>query len=386
MPQEIKDKLDASKENLDDMCKTLTLPDDHKPGLVLKWMRKVSQNEIGKVHDEIFNFRLAEKKLKRLERYSMESLEVRGVSMSSQRSEIGSKGDSERYTAVKSRDTNNKVINYSGALGENNSACSKTSSNTKATPNLVRIPLSLEKGKSCETKCETPSLPYYMTKTPKIVSVEPAKSIVLKFNNVSDEPKQKPKPLKCKRNILVNMKDQDIVIENLDPERVVHKPHNFTNKQLNENENSIHIFSVGGANQDQESVNFNWSVNLESHDLNLPDQYMKEEPMGAKFCNVSQSNISQIMESVDDCGDFCFHKQMLPGQNDPLKHFNIGPHPMVMGQFSNNITPAFSLTEDLAEPLRPNGLELNEITGTHLEIPHNLPVFPSNADGDIMLS
>lgn len=39
LPQEIKDKLDRSKENLEEMWKTITLPKDWKPYHVLKWIK-----------------------------------------------------------------------------------------------------------------------------------------------------------------------------------------------------------------------------------------------------------------------------------------------------------------------------------------------------------
>jgi hypothetical protein len=111
----------------------------------MRWIRKVSQNELKIINDEILNVRLNYQKLKRSERFSMESLEARGISVNSQRSETSSKLDTERCVAIKSRDTPNKIINYNIVLAEDNSACSKTSSNTKPSPNLVRIPLDYNK-------------------------------------------------------------------------------------------------------------------------------------------------------------------------------------------------------------------------------------------------
>lgn len=115
LPQEIKEKLDWSKENIDEMCSSLTLPHEYKPGLVIKWIKKVSENELSKIHEEILNIKLNERKLKRNQRFSMESLEARDESMQSHRSDTSSRYDkSSRHTT--------KIINYNVTMVEGNSA------------------------------------------------------------------------------------------------------------------------------------------------------------------------------------------------------------------------------------------------------------------------
>ena len=186
LPKEIREKLDSSKENVSDMCKTLTLPKDYKSEHVIRWMRKVSQNELKLIHDEIFKIRMNEKKLKRSERFSMDNLESKGISMYSQRSETSSKMNSERCTINRSRDTPNRIINYNAVLAEDNSACSKTSSNTKKGPNLVRIPLRLDENKVDLVKKEVKVEPFkYLKQQAKLVSVVPGKNILIKFEDAT---------------------------------------------------------------------------------------------------------------------------------------------------------------------------------------------------------
>jgi len=50
------------------------------------------------------------------------------------------------------------------------------------------------------------------------------------------------------------------------------------------------------------------------------------------------------------------------------------------------MTPAFSMTEELAEPIRPSGLEINDIENANLDVPSNLQAFPRDADCDMMLT
>lgn len=113
LPQEIKNKLDKSKENIEDMWKTLTLPKNSKPSRVIKWMKKVSQHELNTIYDEIFKIRVTEKKLKREEQLSFETEEDKDVSSNSQKSKGISKEESERFVSVRSRDTPNKVQSIS---------------------------------------------------------------------------------------------------------------------------------------------------------------------------------------------------------------------------------------------------------------------------------
>lgn len=361
LPQEIKEKLDWSKENIDDMCSTLTLPHEYKPGLVIKWIKKVSENELNKIHEEILNIKLNERKLKRTQRFSMESLEARGESMQSHRSDSSSRYEkSSRHTA--------KIINYNVAVAEGNSAWSKTSSNTKPSPNLVRIPLNVQVSKTNREKDSEQQVPFYLKNEPKIVSINPGKSILLKFENANSKGCDNCVELKCKRNILNTKKAQDIVIEN------------FV-------EHSIHIFSSVGGDQRNELLDFNWASQNESQDLNREEEnYMKQDVNDRKFINLDQSNISQMIESVEEYGDYYLQKQLLPRHNDPMKSFNMGGPSLIMSQFCNNITPVFSITEDLPGQIRPNILESNDITNPNLGVSHNLPAFACNADGDILLT
>lgn len=181
LPQEIRNKIDASKENVQEICKTITLPNDYKPEHVIRWIRKVSQNELKLIHEEILKIRLNERKLKRAQRFSIESSEDKEVSFNSQRSETSSKLDSKKCSSIMSRDTPNKVINYSITLAEDNSACSKTTTNTKAGSNLVRIPLDLTKKASTGHRKGGKPKPFYMKQDATLVSVNPGKSFVVRF-------------------------------------------------------------------------------------------------------------------------------------------------------------------------------------------------------------
>jgi hypothetical protein len=77
-----------------------------------------------------------------------------------------------------------------------------------------------------------------------------------------------------------------------------------------------------------------------------------------------------LIESVEGCGDYYFQKQILAGDM----------------HLCNNMTPAFSMTEELAEPIRPNGLEINDIDHPNIIVSNNLPVFNKEDDCDMMLT
>ena len=99
--------------------------------------------------------------------------------------------------------------------------------------------------------------------------------------------------------------------------------------------------------------------------MNATDNFYKETVQNDhKMVHVPHSNISQLIESVEGCGDYLFQKQVLAG----------------------NITPVFSVTEELAEPLRPNGLEMNSISNPNISVSHNLPAFHREGDVDMMLT
>ena len=379
LPQEIKDKLDRSKENLDDMCKTLTLPKDCKPSHVIKWMKKVSQNELKIIEEEIFKIRVNERKLKRTERFSIESLTARAISMNSQKSETSSKFESERYVAIRSRDTPNKIINYNATLGEGNSACSKTSSNTKPAPNLVRIPLEKEKIKLNRMKYDHIEAPNYLKLEPKIISINPGKSILLKFESPNQHIANEEQNLRWKLNIMKNMKAQDIIVEDLESKSV--QKDIFPPRLPNNVEHSIHVFSSVGWHNEPDLINFNWPVHWESQ--NEDENYLKVDQ---KYCDLGHSNISQMIESVEGCGDFYLHKPLILNNNDPIKGFNMGGHSLILNHFWNNITPIFSITEELADQLRPNVLEFRDISKANLELSQNLQAFPCGEEGEMMLT
>jgi hypothetical protein len=271
---------------------------------VLRWIRKVSENEIKNIQKEMVNVRISERSLKNKLYISFENYGPKQSSVYSQRSYSCSKNDSERYTPVnKAKPSTNQIIDFNRVVGEENSACSKTSSNTKPSPNLVRIPLSIEKQKTSVSGSEIVELPFYQTKEPKVLSIDPGKSIVIRFETPKTSNYEERLELSCKRNILTSHKHQDIVIENLDEkESKDMKYFNIMRKHPNEIDHSINVFSSIGDEHDSHSVDYNWAVNNERLDLNIVgENYIKQD---AKFINLNQSNISQMMESVEGCEDF----------------------------------------------------------------------------------
>lgn len=371
LPQEVKSRIDWSKENLNDMWSLLAPPTESKSGLVLKWIRKVSENEINTIQKELVNIKISERSLKNKLYLSFENYGPKESSDYSGRSiESSSKRNSERYTpASKSKPAPSRIINFNGVLGEDNSACSKTSSNTKPSPNVVRIPLNYDKQKTCASRSEIVETPFYHSKEPKIVSIDPGKSIIVRFENPKSSKYEERLELNCKRNILTSHRHQDIVIENLDEhESKDIKYINIMNKHPNQMDHSINVFSSIGDEHDPSSVHYNWVINHESQDLNISgEKYTKPE---AKYIILNQSNISQMMESVEECEDFRMSKQLHPASIDPMKNYHMGGS-SILNQFCNNITPVFSINEDLGDNIRPNILESD---------------FWINIDGDMMLT
>ena len=269
LPKEIRNKIDTTKDNLEVMCSTITLPDDYKPGFVVKWIRKVSQNELKITHDDFLKIRLNAKKLKRSERFLKESLEARGICMNSQQSEISSKLDTERYMAIKSLDVPSKIINYNITLAEDNSACSKTSSNTKPSRNLVRIPMSLEKAAPSTPNLGQKELPFYMRNNPKLVSVDPGVSFTVKFENSDVQKCNECQDQKESKPVFPARNGQDIVVERFDKPKV-QKPDFLQNSKLAppfpikpkpETNQFINVLASVGGHNDQDSINFNWAPN-----------------------------------------------------------------------------------------------------------------------------
>lgn len=322
LPQEIKSKIDWSKENLDEMCCGLIPPHECKPGLVLKWIRRVSENEVSNIHNEMLNIKLKEKSLKRKLCLAFEDYEAKDSSMPSQKSETSSKFDSERYSS-KNHDSSNRIVNFNATRGEINSACSKTSSNTKASPNLVRIPLALEKDRTVSTRADATDSVDFNQKEPKVVSIVPAKSIIIRFDPVPS-PQDAEIEVRCRRNLNKDKRIADIEIEALDDKPVKDtKVANKSSKLPNEALYSANMFSSICEDDDKKSLNFNWGDNGEMQDLNGgPVSYLKPEN-DAKSINLDQSNISQMMES-QDCADFYIDKPLLQASAENHKNYPIG--------------------------------------------------------------
>ena len=179
-------------KKLDEMCSTITLPKDYKPENVMRWIKKVSQNELKIIYDEIRNIKLNSNKLKRLEKLSIESLEAYGISLNSQKSETSSKLDTEKCMKIHARKTPRKAANII-THAEDNSACSKTSSNTKPSPNVVRIPLNVN-NKTKNVEKSNSEVPFYMRLDPKLISITPGKSFTVRFDKSESEECSDPKP------------------------------------------------------------------------------------------------------------------------------------------------------------------------------------------------
>jgi hypothetical protein len=369
LPQEIRDKLDKSKENVDDMWKTLTLPTNYKPSNVLKWMKKVSQNELKLIYDEIFKIRVVERKYKLEEQLSYESIDEKDASWSSLRLKFNSKGESDKFVSIRSRDTPNRIVNYNPSVTEGNSACSKTSSNTKRGWNLVKIPL--EPTKSIDRmKNNQNDNPAYCRSDPKIVSIVPGKSILIKFERPEVVAKPDGDNLKWKRNILKARKSQDIAVENLSKSS---QKENIISLLPDEANQSIHAFSSICWHDEPE-------LHYDSHSVN--NNYIKEED---NFDYIVQPAIPQLIESDDDCSDLYVDKSYNYNIN-PIKGFEYGNQLHVLNQFCNNITPIFSINEELADQLRPDVLDIKGMHKGYLDLSSNHPDFPSGIDNVIMYS
>lgn len=342
LPKEILSKIDSTKENINDICRTITLPDDYRPERVIRWIKKVSLNELRIIKDEIYKIRWKRCEIRKGEGVSFESSENKGISYHSQRSETSSKLGSDKCTAIKSRDTPNRTINYNITNAEDNSACSKTSSNTKPKTNVVRIPLGLEK-KGSMSRPKVKKSPFVPAgKIAKFVSSVPGKSFIVHLKKSPETVENDNIEVTLRRNLFSSRNEQEIVVENLEKSKISFNPqplkqyNNGYNKLKIDNDHLINVFSSVGGNNDHDSINFNWVGNCESQDLNGHDNYLKADPHESKFCNIPQSNISQMMDSVEGCGDFYFHKQILASRDEPLKS--------IVGN-SFNMIPAFSMTE-----------------------------------------
>ncbi len=123
LPKEILAKVDWKKENLEGMFRTLTPPYEDKPGLVLKWLKRVSENEIRNIHKEMLNIRMSDRALRRKLFQTFENCEPLSFSNQSHGSDTSSRNEKERNleTPVKKK-SSQKIINFNGMSGENNSA------------------------------------------------------------------------------------------------------------------------------------------------------------------------------------------------------------------------------------------------------------------------
>lgn len=219
-------------------------------------------------------------------------------------------------------------------------------------------------------------------KIAKFVSSVPGKSFIVHLKKSPETVENDNIEVTLRRNLFSSRNEQEIVVENLEKSKISFNPqplkqyNNGYNKLKIDNDHLINVFSSVGGNNDHDSINFNWVGNCESQDLNGHDNYLKADPHESKFCNIPRSNISQMMDSVEGCGDFYFHKQILASRDEPLKS--------IVGN-SFNMIPAFSMTEEFAEPLRPSGLEINDIADQSLCVPNNLQPFQRDADCDMML-
>mmetsp|Transcript_23068 Transcript_23068/g.25613 ORF Transcript_23068/g.25613 Transcript_23068/m.25613 type:complete len:377 (+) Transcript_23068:684-1814(+) len=364
------------------MLKALIPPNENKPGLVLRWIRKVSENEIKNIHGEMVKVRISDRSLKRKLCLSFENYDSKQSSDNSQESEISSRLDSERMiTTPPKKIAPHRIINYNAVGGENNSACSKTSSNTKASPNVLMIPL---KGKKMRIKGATKKvLPFKYKGIPRIVSIDPGTSIVLKFEKHKSDSKEDQIKIKCKRNIFNKAIEQDIIVENLDdkPEKerteLIVKPQHLIDHPIN-------IFSSINDEQPAESFNLHWGVQNESQDIQASNNYLKPEGGEGKYLNLDPPNISQMIESAEGIGDFYMNRPLLSVTNDNMKSYHMGG-PSILNQFCNNATPVFSINEDLGDNIRPNILE-SDVGNENLDVPSNLPPFVINGEGEMMLT
>jgi len=384
LPKEIQGKIDWKKENLEEMFKTLTPPNEYKPGLVLKWLKRVSENEIKNIHSEMVSIRVSERSLRRQLFESLENWEPLTFSNHSQKSEDSDRNIERKKleTSVKTKNPN-KIINFNGMSGENNSACSKTSSNTKASPNMVRI-TSKEQNQNLKRR---DCFQNYMNKIPSIVSIDPGKTIILKFKASKGSKKQPKIEVKWKKNIFNREKQTEIFIENLD-EKGTKKEKDMKEKSEVQIKQPLYynpeVFQSIGEEPPQEYIQFNWNMDSMNQEANPPSNYLKPE-VQSKFMNLEQSNISQIMESAEGCGDFDMSKPLLSITNEQAKNYQMGGT-SILNQFCNNpATPIFSINEDIGDNIRPNILE-SVISQDHLaDQPANIPHFMITQNDDIMM-
>lgn len=160
------------------------------------------------------------------------------------------------------------------------------------------------------------------------------------------------------------------------------EPTEIQNRQML---NYPEVFPSIGEDPPHESVNFKWDVDSMNQEINPPSNLLKPDTNGGKFLNLEQSNISNIMESAEGCGDFDMSKPLLSITNEQAKNYQMGGT-SILNQFCSNVTPIFSINEDMGDNIRPNILE-SEISQDHLAAaPNNLPPFVITANDEMMMN
>ncbi len=122
-----------------------------------------------------------------------------------------------------------------------------------------------------------------------------------------------------------------------------------------------------------------------NQEINPPSNYLKPEGQSGKYINLEQSNISHMMESAEVCGDFDMSKPLLSITNEQARNYQMGGN-SILNQFCSNVTPIFSINEDMGDNVRPNILE-SVISQDNLPVvPGNLPPFVMNPNEDMMMN
>jgi len=343
----------------------------------------VSENEIRNIHAEMASLRINEKALRRKLFASFDNSESLSLSNQSQNSDVSFRNTKTRLveTPLKPK-RSSKTNNFGGINGESNSACSKTTSNTKASPNMVRISMKPKKlNMNVQSHVEN-----HLGKIPSIVSIDPGKTIILRFEApkiVVNEPKL---DVKCKKNIFKEEILPEQNMQNLNSIKGVklekdikesmdapNKPHSIYNMDM---------FPSIGDYPPQESLNLRWDMDSMNQEVPQASNYLKPE-VHEKFINLEQSNISQIMESVEGCGDFYLNKPLLSISNEQMKSYQMGGT-SILNQFGNNITPIFSINEDMGGDLRGHILESENSQEDLAPTPRNIPPFVITQGEDMM--
>lgn len=250
-------------------------------------------------------------------------------------------------------------------------------------------------------------------KVPSILSIDPGKTIVLQFIKPKSDLKEPPIEVKCKKNIFNREKQADIFIENLDEskgmvtgiayfsknlqsvsepmiiiigtklEKDIKDPPEVPKKEMMYS--NVDVFPSIGEDAPPEPLNFKWDMDSMNQEINPPSNYLKPEVQSGKYINLEQSNISHMMESAEGCGDFDMSKPLLSITNEQVRNYQMGGT-SILNQFCSNVTPIFSINEDMGDNVRPNILE-SVISQDNLPVvTGNLPPFVMNPNEDMMMN